>query len=84
MKLIDKVSFAGCVVGFVYVCANRSCAPYDLIDQYTSALTSIDLIADSNDLKSKPFGSGTQFRIFHKNIPFGEVGFAGEVFALQK
>ncbi len=48
MKFIDKIRFTCSIVRFVNIRADRGCTPYNLIDKYTSALTSIYLIADSD------------------------------------
>ena len=48
MKFVYKVSFAGGIVGFVNISADRSSTSDNLVDKYTSAFSCIHLIADGD------------------------------------
>ena len=48
MKFVYKVRFACGIVGFVNICADRSRASYDLINKYTSAFVSVNLVTDGD------------------------------------
>ena len=50
MKFVYKVSFAGGIVGFVNISADRGSTSDYLINKHTSALTSIYLVTDGYDM----------------------------------